>query len=82
MFCQKIKLSSLLLPWILWVALVEYNIGGALELIVEGRPRLMRGGPAELNWVSESVKGMVELELDYCLVIIDEVVVQIILLSW
>ncbi len=33
-----------------------------------------------LNWVSESVKGMVELEVDYCLVIVDKVLVQIILL--
>jgi hypothetical protein len=42
----------------------------------------MRGGPAGIDWVAKSIKGVVELELDYCLVIVGEVVVKIILLPW
>jgi hypothetical protein len=42
----------------------------------------MRGGPAGVNWVTKSIKGMVELELVYPLVIIGEVIVEIILLLW
>jgi hypothetical protein len=42
----------------------------------------MRSGPAGVDWVTESVKGVVKLELDYCLVVVGEVVVEIILLPW
>ncbi len=40
----------------------------------------MRIGPVGVDWVTKSVKGVVELELDYCLVVVGEVVVEIILL--
>jgi hypothetical protein len=42
----------------------------------------MRSGPAGVDWVTKSVKGVVELELDYSLVVVGEVVVEIILLPW
>jgi hypothetical protein len=42
----------------------------------------MRSGPAGVDWVTKSVKGVVELELDYRLVVVCEVVVKIILLPW
>ena len=42
----------------------------------------MRSGPAGVDWVTKSVKGVVELELDYILVVIGEVVVKTILLPW
>jgi hypothetical protein len=36
-----------------------------------------------VDWVTKSIKGVVELELDYCLVVVGEVVViEIILLPW
>ena len=42
----------------------------------------MRSGPAGIDWVTKSVKGVVELELDYHLVVVGEVVVEIMLLLW
>ncbi len=43
---------------------------------------LMRSGPVGVDWVTKSAKGVVELELDCCLVVVGEVVVKIILLPW
>ncbi len=42
----------------------------------------MRSRPAGVDWVTKSVRGVIELELDYHLVVVGEVVVEIILLPW